>query len=278
MPANTAALYAVLLTLGLEVVKQVVLGWRRPLAMIRAMGGPILGGLARGALSGAQVAVVVAVISIMVEMLVATGLAQKISFSMLDLAGENLWPLVFIAAITCLVFGVGMPTSAAYILVALLGAPALIDLGVPTLAAHLFVFYLANMSAITPPVAVGCLVAANIAQAPFMKTSFAAVRLGLPGFLLPFLFIARPEILGLDTTIGMQLMVGAMAFVALAAVNIALEGVLVTRMSMIERLLMVPAALGLFHPSLWTSAGGAALFGGVVLYQLTLGRRAVPAQ
>ncbi|WMS41526.1 TRAP transporter fused permease subunit [Acuticoccus sp. MNP-M23] len=263
-PANTAALCAVEITLALEVVKRVVLGWRTPVAMVKSMGAPILGGLARGAHSGAQVAVVVAVISIMVEMLSATGLAQKLSYMMLDLAGESLWPLVFIAALTCLVFGVGMPTSAAYILVALLGAPALIDLGVPVLAAHLFVFYLANMSAITPPVAVGCLVAANIAEAPFMKTSFTAVRLGLPGFLLPMLFIARPELLGLGAPFWLQLLTALLAGVALVAINIALEGTFRRRLHVVERIALLPAAFCLFHHSWWTTAVGIALFAVVI--------------
>ncbi|WP_226575521.1 TRAP transporter permease [Acuticoccus sediminis] len=273
-PANTAALYAVELTIGLEIVKRIVLGWRTPVAMVKSMGAPVLGGLARGAHSGAQVAVVVAVISVMVEMMVATGLAQKLSYIMLDLAGDSLWPLVFLAAITCLVFGVGMPTSAAYILVALLGAPALIELGVPVLAAHLFVFYLANMSAITPPVAVGCLVAANIAEASFMKTSFAAVRLGLPGFLLPFLFIARPEILGLGAPIALQVLVALLAGVALIAINVALEGVFTRRLTVLERLLLLPAAFGLFHPSWWTTGVGLLLFVIIIGRQIVIGRRA----
>ena len=260
MPANTAALAAVLIVVVIEILKQIFLNLGDPLKALKGMAGPVLGGLARGAHSGAQVAVVVAVISVMVEMLVATGLAQKLSYSMLDLAGEQLWPLVLIVALTCLIFGVGMPTSAAYILVALLGAPALIEMGVPVLAAHLFVFYLANMSAITPPVAVGCLVAANLAQASFMRTSFVAVRLGLPGFLLPFLFIARPELLGLETTIGMQLLVSALAGIALVAINVAIEGLLVYRLLLIERVMLLPAALCLFHSSWWTTVAGLTLF------------------
>jgi TRAP transporter 4TM/12TM fusion protein len=272
MPANTAALAAVLVIIIAEVIKRVALNVRSPLKALSEMGAPILGGLARGAHSGAQVAVVVAVISVMVEMLVATGLAQKLSYSMLDLAGENLWALVLIVALTCLLFGVGMPTSAAYILVALLGAPALIELGVPVLAAHLFVFYLANMSAITPPVAVGCLVAANLAQAPFMRTSFTAVRLGLPGFLLPFLFIARPELLGLETSISVQLVTAALAGVALVAINVAIEGLLVYRLRLYERVMLLPAAFCLFHHSWWTTIVGLALFA------LVIGRQVSRAQ
>lgn len=277
-PANRSALIAVEIVIVLEAAKCIWLNRRRPLEMLKSMGERILAGLARGAHSGAQVAVVVAVISVMVEMLVATGLAQKLSYMMLDIAGGNLWGLVFIAALTCLVFGVGMPTSAAYILVALLGAPALIELGVPILAAHLFVFYLANMSAITPPVAVGCLVASNLAQAPFMRTAFTAVRLGLPGFILPFLFIARPEILGLGAPFWMQLLVSALAGVSMVAINVALEGVFAKRLSLPERLLLLPAAFSLFSTSWWAIAAGMVLLALVLGRQLILARRETVAE
>src|SRR5690606_14577251 len=154
----------------------------------------IVQGLEDGARSGAQIAIVIAVINILVEVLAVTGFAQKLSHVMLDAAGGNLALLLGMAAVTCLVFGLGLPTSAAYILVALLGAPALVDLGLPLLTAHMFVFYFANVSSITPPVAVAALVGANIAGASYFRTAFESMRLGLPGFLLPFLFIARPEL------------------------------------------------------------------------------------
>src|SRR3546814_16810155 len=80
-----------------------------------------------------------------------------------------------------------------------MGAPALVALGVPLLAAHFFVFFFANISAITPPVAVCSLVAAKIADASFFRTGFIAVRLGLPGFILPFLFVVHPEIIGIHS-------------------------------------------------------------------------------
>src|SRR3546814_19388861 len=105
------------------------------------------------------------------------------------------------AAVACLAFGLGLPTSASYILVALMGAPALVAPGVPLLAAHFFVFFFANISAITPPVAVCALVAPKIADPRFFRTGFIAVRLGLPGYILPFLFAVHPAILGTHSTL-----------------------------------------------------------------------------
>jgi TRAP transporter 4TM/12TM fusion protein len=269
LPASTAALYAVITVIGFELLKQLVMGWRKPVEGFRLFAGNVAYGLASGSRSGAQVAVVVAVISIMVEMLVATGFAQKLSHMMLELAGGQLVPLLLIAGLSCLIFGLGMPTSAAYILVALLGAPALVELGIPLLAAHLFVFYLANMSAITPPVAVGCLIAANIAGAPFFRTAFTAVRLAIPGFVLPFVFVLRPEILGLGVDLATQATTAVLVLLGLVALNMAIEGYMLTRLSIVERVLLLPITVGLLAASNWTTlvalAGLAAILTAQVL-------------
>jgi len=187
---------------------------------------------------------------------------------MLELADGRLWLLLLIAALTCLVFGLGLPTSAAYIIVAVLGAPAMMKLGVPELAAHMFVFYFANVSAITPPVAVSALVAANIAGGRFMTTAFTSMQLGLPGFLLPFLFVVRPEILGIDASLWVQAAVAGLALIAVLSLNVALEGFLLRPMRLWERLLVLPAAFGLLEPGWITTVIGLALLAVVVVLQM----------
>ena len=162
-----------------------------------------------------------------------------------------MFTLSIVVAASCLVFGLGLPTSAAYFIVALFGAPALIELGVPLLAAHLFVFYFANLSAVTPPVAVAALVGANIAKARFWGTSFSAVRLALPGFLLPFLFLFEPEILGLSGGLGDQILAIIQVLIATAALNFALEGRIFERVTFIERVILAVAALGLLYWNPW---------------------------
>ena len=271
--AGRTSIEATGLLLALYVAREIALSWRGLGAIaqgtlkVAAQTGYL------GAIQGAQIAVVVAVIGILVDILTVTGFAQKLSFFMLELAGGNLWTLLFVAAVACLAFGLGLPTSAAYILVALMGAPALVQLGVPLLAAHFFVFFFANLSSITPPVAVCCLVAAKIAKGSFFGTSFIAVRLGLPGFILPFLFVVHPEILGIDAGIGYTMLVSAMALLGVIALNVMLEGYLLAPLNMVERLLMLPAAIGLLHPSIWASLGGIAVFAAVVLWQkMNLGR------
>ncbi|WPZ35980.1 TRAP transporter fused permease subunit [Thalassobaculum sp. OXR-137] len=246
MPAGTAALISVLLLLGLDALITVVIG-RFGFAAFREALGRVVNGLVEGARAGAAVATVIAVIGVLIELLTVTGFAQKLSFAMLDLSDGSLFTLSIIVAVSCLVFGLGLPTSASYFIVALFGAPALVETGVPLLAAHMFVFYFANLSAVTPPVAVAALVGANIAKAKFWGTAFNAVRLALPGFLMPFLFLFEPEILGIGGDLGAQLVAVGQALIATGALNCALEGRIFQRISILERVILAVAALGLLY-------------------------------
>lgn len=266
MPGR-AALQATGIIVVLFLLREVATLWRGPVVILANTLRLLCRIAYDGALRGAQVAVVVAVIGVLVDILAVTGFSQKLSFFMLELAGGNLAILLIVAALACLAFGLGLPTSAAYILVALLGAPALVALGVPLLAAHMFVFFFANISAITPPVAICCLVAAKIAQGSFFKTSFIAVRLGLPGFILPFLFVVHPEILGIDASFIETVFVALLALLGVVTINVILEGYLLRPLTWIERILLLPAGLGLIHPSLWASIFGIALLGLVTLRQ-----------
>ena len=97
--------------------------------------------------------------------------------------------------VACIVLGMGLPTTAAYIITAILGVPALTHMGVLPIAAHMFIFYFAIISFITPPVAISAYAAAGIAQTNAMKTGFQSLKLGLAGFIVPFLFLYSPSLL-----------------------------------------------------------------------------------
>ena len=217
----------------------------------------------------------IAVIGVLIEVLTVTGFAQKLSFFMLDLSDGSLFTLSIVVALSCLVFGLGLPTSAAYFIVALFGAPALVELGVPLLAAHMFVFYFANLSAITPPVAVAALVGANIAEARFWPTAFQAVRLGLPGFLLPFLFLFEPQILGLQGHLGHQLIAIVQALIATAALNFAIEGRIFGRISLVERFILFLAAFGLIYWLTWVELVSLAIILAIAVRSYFSGRNAM---
>jgi TRAP transporter 4TM/12TM fusion protein len=273
-PAGLAALIAVLTLLGLDALITIITGYARPAAWAEAA-RRVLNGLIEGARSGAAVATVIAVIGVLIEVLTVTGFAQKLSFFMLDLSDGSLFTLSIVVALSCLVFGLGLPTSAAYFIVALFGAPALVELGVPLLAAHMFVFYFANLSAITPPVAVAALVGANIAEARFWPTAFQAVRLGLPGFLLPFLFLFEPQILGLQGHLGHQLIAIVQALIATAALNFAIEGRIFGRISLVERFILFLAAFGLIYWLTWGELVSLAIILAIAVRSYFSGRNAM---
>ena len=273
-PAGLAALIAVLTLLGLDALITIITGYARPAAWAEAA-RRVLNGLIEGARSGAAVATVIAVIGVLIEVLTVTGFAQKLSFFMLDLSDGSLFTLSIVVALSCLVFGLGLPTSAAYFIVALFGAPALVELGVPLLAAHMFVFYFANLSAITPPVAVAALVGANIAEARFWPTAFQAVRLGLPGFLLPFLFLFEPQILGLQGHLGHQLIAIVQTVIATAALNFAIEGRIFGRISLVERFILFLAAFGLIYWLTWVELVSLAIILAIAVRSYFSGRNAM---
>lgn len=140
----------------------------------------------------------VAVSGIIIAVLSVTGLGFTFGLSVVDEAGGNLYLLLIFAAIAALILGLGLPTTAVYIVMAGLVAPALATAGVPDLAAHMFVFYFGVLSMITPPVCLASMAAASIAGSDFMQTGNESMRLAFTGFFVPFLFALSPSLLSLD--------------------------------------------------------------------------------
>lgn len=152
-------------------------------------------GLRAGAIEMAPLVGVLAALGIIVSMFTQTGLASKISVRMVGLAGGVFIVVLVMAMLLSILFGLGMPTPAAYILVVTLVAPAIIEIGVPELTAHLFVFYFAMLSAITPPVAIAVAVGSRISDASFIQTAKQALRIGIAGFFIPFAFITNTSLI-----------------------------------------------------------------------------------
>ncbi|SNT76734.1 TRAP transporter large permease subunit [Paracoccus seriniphilus] len=176
---------------------------------------------------------------------------------------------MLLAAAACLVFGLGMPTPAAYSLVAVLGAPALVQFGVDILAAHLFVFFLANLSAVTPPVALASLVAAKLADAGYMRTAILSARLALPAFIMPFYFVFYPQLLLQGSSLVGTLTVIAWMMACLVAFNAGFCGALFRkRVSGLQRALLIVAAIGLALPPPLAKLAGACLLTAIILQDL----------
>jgi TRAP transporter 4TM/12TM fusion protein len=143
------------------------------------------------------IGVLLAGAQILVAMLNLTGIGVTLSTLVVSVAGEQLFLVALIVAAICLIMGMGIPTTAAYVLVAAVLAPALTRMGVEPLVAHLFVFYFATISVITPPVCIAVFVAAGIAQAGWLQVAGHAVRLGATTYIIPFLILAYPALIGM---------------------------------------------------------------------------------
>lgn len=158
----------------------------------------------------APIAIIVAAINGVVDIFLATGVPNLISLALLDFSGGVMLLAVLLAMAISILLGLGMPTVAAYTLVALLIAPSLIEqFGIPEIAAHYFVFYSAIISGLTPPIAVAVVVAAGIAKSNFWRTCLEAIKIAAPLYVLPLTFIYNPEIVvgGLSVSTGISMLV-----------------------------------------------------------------------
>jgi TRAP transporter 4TM/12TM fusion protein len=155
----------------------------------------LLDGLIQGVVAATKLALILSAIGIVVQMLITTGLGIRLGRLMIETSGDSLAIGLVLGMIISLFIGMGLPTPAAYSLIAIVVIPSLIDLGMPPISAHFFGFYFAVYSSLTPPVAVGVLTAVRISGAGFMSTARECLRLGGVGLLLPFMFVAFPNIL-----------------------------------------------------------------------------------
>ncbi|PCR92197.1 TRAP transporter permease [Natrinema ejinorense] len=154
-----------------------------------------LDGFKQGGVEMAPLVGILGSLGIILRMVEGTGLAGAISQQMVSLAGGVLFFLLVMAMISSILFGLGMPTPAAYILVAMLIVPSVIAIGIPPITAHMFVFYFAMLSAITPPVAVSVAIGSSIADSSFPRSCVQALRIGAPGFVIPFAFITNNSLI-----------------------------------------------------------------------------------
>ncbi|MFC7157507.1 TRAP transporter permease [Halomarina halobia] len=184
---------------------------------IRTFARETLEGTRRSAEAVVGITIIVAALGIVVRAFIVTGFAQNLSAQLMALAGGSVVLMVVLAALASIVFGMGMPTVAAYLLVALFVAPPLIDVtGIGALPVHLFVFYFAIVSNITPPIAVAVVIAQGLAGSKFLETTVDALRMGFPMFLLPFVFIFNSSLLGITLESVVLAAVIAVGFTSLA--------------------------------------------------------------
>lgn len=204
-----------------------------------------------------------------------TGVTMTIADGIFSLTGGELIPSLIITMVVTIVLGMGLPTTAAYVLAAISAVPVLMRLGIPEIPAHMFVFYYGAMSALTPPVCTGAYTAAGIAGANPNRTGFAAVRLALSGFLVPFLFIFDQELLMRE---GVRWMDFFMPFFSAAfglwIISAVIEGALIRVLTMPRRIALGAAGILLVIPESMTNYAGAVICVLFVAYDCFMSKRA----
>ena len=209
----------------------------------------------RGGRGAVQVAAACAAAGIVVGVASLTGIGLRMSELIVTVSGGNLLAALMLTAIGSIILGMGLPTTAAYVVLAALGAPALVQLGVPLLAAHLFIFYFGCISNVTPPVSLAAFAAAGISGSPALKTAVSAALLAGAGFVVPFMFVYGPELLliGNPVEIMLAFVTGLLGVIALASAGM---GYARRPLRIWERAIAVCAALLLVYPGLPTDVGG----------------------
>ncbi len=220
----------------LVVVPAVLFGWRRTLEALNL-----------AARDTVQLVAVCACAGIIVGVIALTGIGGRFSELILGIAGASQLAAMFFAALVALILGMGMPTTAAYAIAAAVIAPGLIKIGIQPLVAHMFIFYFAVISAITPPVALASFAAAGMCNADPWKTSWIALKMGLATFIIPFMFFFSPVLLMQGPWQGIL-----QAFVS-AAIGVwflagATEGWFGGRLALPLRVILFVGALNLLHP------------------------------
>lgn len=292
MRAATWAVIPVLLPFGVLLYALFGLNWNAAAAAFCATGATLLlsfvvpsmrqtpAGYLQAVVKAGEatvfVAVLCAIAGVVVGSLGLTGLGSRLAQNLVDVSGGSLPLLLLLAAFGCIVLGMGVPVTATYIILIILIGPALQEVGVPAIAAHMFVFYYGTLSFLTPPVCLSVFVAASIARSPPMRTAMHALRFAIGAYLLPFVFVIHPEFL----------MQGALAEVAFAVtcgvigvglISIGLVGYFVGRLPLVLRLLALTVGIGVLF--LFKLHWGVPLAAAVMLAMLYLhqmrGARAV---
>ncbi len=217
------------------------------LAMFRKQTRPSLrntiDGLADGAQSGSGIAVTCSVLGMMTVTMTMSGLGLRIPDLLQSASGGLLVPALILAFIAAIILGCGLHTVAVYTILALTVAPALVKMGVPILVAHYFILYGGVFSNVTPPVAMAALVAAGIARAPYIATSWEAFKIASPGLILPFCFIWVPALLGVFANPVMDVLAILSVAAALFAISTFFTGYFIIKTNLLERGMLLIAAV-----------------------------------
>jgi TRAP-type uncharacterized transport system fused permease subunit len=263
LPAALAGLVIYLIALPVFMAGDVA----APRESARELGRAVVDGFEKGARNSLSLVAATSAIGMIVGLLVLAALGVRISILVTEVATVSLFLALILVMLASLVMGMGLPTIAAYLLLVIVVAPALADLGTSIIAAHMFIFYYGVISSITPPVALAAYGASGISGANAMATGFVACRMAITAFIAPFLFTYYPELLLLEGSAGDIVYRIAVSFAGIYLVAMAAMGYGFEVLDWRSRALLAVAALLLFMAPMWMNGLGLALGAAHIVWQ-----------
>ncbi|MCI5836344.1 MAG: TRAP transporter permease [Veillonellaceae bacterium] len=233
----------------------------------------ILQGLIDGARNMLSVLTACAAAGIIIGVVTLTGVGLKMASALLDLSGGNFLAVLFFTMLTSLLLGMGVPTTANYVITSTIAAPALIQLGVPILAAHMFVFYFGIIADVTPPVALAAYAGSAISGGNALKTGVQASKLAIAAFLIPYMFVASPVLLMLHADVLSVLLALATAIIGMIAISSSLIGYLLVKETTWERCFFALSGICLIDAGTLTDLVGLGVLALLFLNQYRRWRR-----
>ena len=227
----------------------------------------IIEGLEKGAKGVLGVMIACASAGIIIGIVTKTGVGLKLAGALIDLAGGQLLPAMFFTMITSLILGMGVPTTANYVITSTIAAPALIQMGVPIMAAHLFVFYFGIIADVTPPVALAAYAGAGISGGNPMKTGVAASKLAVAAFVIPYIFVLSPALLMINTTPGELIWALTTSIIGMVGLGASMIGYFLANVNPLIRVVFFAGGLLMIDPGLFTDVIGFGMLGSAMVFQ-----------
>ena len=244
-----AALYAIILSIVCSMIRK----------NTRISFREIIDGLEQGARSALGVVAATACAGIIIGVVTQTGLGLKMGTTLVDLAGGRLFLTLFFTMLTSLILGMGVPTTANYVITSTIAAPALLLMDIPILAAHLFAFYFGIIADVTPPVALAAFAGSGIAKSNPLRTGINAFKLAIAAFLVPYVFVYNPSMILIDVTAGGMIVMIITSIIGIIGVASAVSAFLIIEQSLLERVIFFVGGLSMVVPGTYTDAIGIAL-------------------
>ena len=227
----------------------------------------VIDSLESGAKNTVGVAVACGMAGLISGVVTMTALGQILINTLVPIAENSTFLALFLTMICCIVLGMGVPTTANYVIMATITAPILIKMGLPVLAAHMFVFYFGIVADITPPVALAAYAGSAIAKSNPMKTGVTATRLAITAFIVPYIFAYSPEMLLIDAAWYDVVLIVITALVGIFAVSAGMEGYMLVKTPWWQRIMLLGGGLLSIIPGIATDVAGIVLIAAVILLQ-----------